>query len=465
MLRLWLSFSRYEKILIVLFALTIPFIHPQVRSDGVCYYSYARSLLIDHNLQFKSDFKDPAHQLLYLAYDGHIFPSPITKTGHLPNYWSVGPAMLWAPFLVIAHGAVAVLNHWGWQISPDGHSWPYLAAMAGATALYGFWGLLLSYQLARNYGDERWAFLATLGIWLGTSVPAYLYVDPSWPHAHSVFCMSLFLWYWLRTRNSRTPQQWVILGLITGLMLDVRFDCVVFLLTPFLESLFAFYNARKAGQSASYLLRPLFYGKVLYAAGVLVAFLPTLITRQIIFGNPLRFGMYTSQPWNWTSPAFLKVLFSPNHGLLVFAPILFLALAGLFLLCRGPYPEGKIYLTIVLAFYCLISFAPWWDGTIGLGNRYFISLTPLFVIGLTVFFSRASRIWRGMRAATWRFATVTVLLIMWNLGLVYQWTTELMPVYTKVYWDEVLYNQFRTVPGLVLEDLAKKFVPQRNSRM
>lgn len=462
MLRIWMSLSRYEKTLILLFFLTIPFIHAQVRSDGVAYYGYARSLLIDHNLQFASDFSDPAHQLLYLAYGGRIFPNPITKTGHLPNYWSVGPAMLWSPFLVIAHGTVAGLNRLGWKIPPDGHSWPYLVAMAGATALYGFWGLLLSYRLARNYGEERWAFLATLGIWLGTSLPVYIYVDPSWPHAHSVFCTSLFLWYWLRTRNSRTPQQWIILGLIAGLMLDVRFDCIVFLLVPLLESLSAYHEARKGGQSAS-LLRTFFYSQAIYASGLLIAFLPTLITRQIIFGSPFRFGAYTSHPWNWTSPAFAKVLFSPNHGLLVFAPILFLALAGLFFLFRGPYPEGKIYVTTTLAFYCLISFAPWWDGTTGLGNRYFISLTPLFVIGLTVVFSRASGIWRDMRAATWRLATITVLLLLWNLGLVYQWTTELMPVYTQVYWDEVLYNQFRTVPGLVLQDLAKKFSPARSS--
>ncbi len=463
MLRFWRSLSRYEKALIILFVLTIPFVHARVAGDGVGYYAYARSLLIDHNLQFAGDWDNPAKELLCILLDGRLIQNPITKTGHLPNFWSVGPAMLWSPFLVAAHLTVLVLNRLGWQVSADGRSLPYLVAMAGATALYGFTGIFLSYRLARNYVQERWAFLATLGIWLGSSLPVYIYVDPSWSHAHSVFCTSFFLWYWLRTRKSRTNKQWVILGLISGLMIDVRFDSVVFLLAPLLESLSGYYGAWRSRQNAPQLLRRLSYTNVLYATSVLVAFLPTLVTRQIIFGSPLGFGMYTSQPWNWTSPAFVGVLFSSNHGLLVFTPILVLAIAGLFMLCRSAYPEGMTYVAITLALYCLISFFPWWHSTVGLGNRYFVSLTPIFVVGLAVTFSRAVRVWRDARAATWRVGTITVLLLVWNLGLVYQWSTYLIPVRTQVYWDEVLYNQFRVVPGQLLQDLAKRFLPLRNT--
>jgi len=465
MLRFWRSLARYERVLIILFALTVPFVHAQVSGDGIGYYAYARSLLIDHNLQFAGDWNDPKNELLYVYLDGHIIPNPITKTGHLPNYWSVGPAMMWTPFLVAAHWTVLGLDGLGWHIPADGHSWPYLVAMAGATTLYGFAGLFLSYRLARRYVEERWAFMAILGIWLGTSLPAYIYVQPSLSHAHSAFCSSLFFWYWLRTGSSRTKRQWMILGLISGLMIDVRFDSIVLLLAPFLESLSAYAVAWRARQTAPDLLRRLSYSNALSAIGVLVAFLPTLITRQIIFGNPFRFGMYTSQPWNWTSPAFVAVLFSTSHGLLVFAPILALALIGLFLLCRSEYPEAKIYLTVTLAFYCLISFFPWWHSTPGLGNRYFISLTPLFVIGVAVTFSDAVRIWGDVRAATWRLGTITALLVAWNLGLVYQWSTLLLSNRTEVHWDEVLYNQFRVVPGQLLKDLGERFLPERTTKV
>lgn len=463
MLSFWRSLSRCEKTLIILLILTIPFIHAQVRGDGIGYYAYARSLLIDHNLQFAGDWKNPSEEIMKIFLEGHrIIPNPLTKTGHLPNHWSVGPAMLWSPFLVIAHFIVLGLNRLGWTIAADGHSWPYLTAMAGATALYTFTGIYLSFLLAKHYVEERWAFLATLGIWLGSSLPIYIYVDPSWSHGHSVFCTSLFVWYWQRSRPSRTYRQWVTLGLISGLMIDVYFANAVFFLAPFLESLPAYYGAWRVRQTAPRLLGKLSFSHILYLGSVFMAFLPTLITRQIVFGSPFRSGLYTSQPWNWTSPAFVGVLFSSNHGLLVCTPVLLLAIVGLFLLCRSAYGDGIKYLAITLAFYCLISFFPWWHSTIGLGNRYFISLTPLFVVGLAVTFSHAARLWQDARAATWRLGTITVLLVVWNLGLVYQWSTNLMAIRTRVYWDEVLYNQLRVVPGEVLHDLRKRFLPRRN---
>src|SRR5213079_848613 len=91
--------------------------------------------------------------------------SVYTETGHISNLFSIGPALLWAPFLLAAHGIVLLCNAYGAHIPADGFSFPYLLAMALGTAIYGFLGLLFSYSLARKYVEERWAFLATLGIW------------------------------------------------------------------------------------------------------------------------------------------------------------------------------------------------------------------------------------------------------------------------------------------------------------
>src|SRR5437016_12005944 len=93
-------------------------------------------------------------------------------------------------------------------------------------------------------------------------------------------------------------------------------------------------------------------------------------------------GPYALSTWNWASPAFERVLFSTDHGLFVFTPILVLAIAGLF--CRWILDKvvGAICLTITLVFYGLVSCYPWWYGNVGFGNRFFISLTPIFILGL-----------------------------------------------------------------------------------
>src|SRR5213079_79962 len=144
--------------------------------------------------------------------------SVYTETGHISNLFSIGPALLWAPFLLAAHGIVLLCNAYGAHIPADGFSFPYLLAMALGTAIYGFLGLLFSYSLARKYVEERWAFLSTLGIWGATSLPVYMYFNPAWSHAHSAFAIALFLWYWDRTRDCRTFLQWSLLGFLGGLM-------------------------------------------------------------------------------------------------------------------------------------------------------------------------------------------------------------------------------------------------------
>ena len=98
------------------------------------------------------------------------------------------------------------------SVKADGFSLPYLLAGALATALYGFLGLCVSFGLARRYVGDTWAFLATLGMWFASSLPVYLYFNPFYSHAHSVFAAAVFLWYWQRTRPQRSLAQWAILG-------------------------------------------------------------------------------------------------------------------------------------------------------------------------------------------------------------------------------------------------------------
>ena len=460
-LRLWRSRSMYERALFLLFVLSIPFLDAYVAGDGIGFYAYVRSPLIDHNFNFSSDWENPKRDLQELFLLDHFVENPITKTGHLPNYYPVGPAILWSPFLITGHLAVLVSNRIGAHIPADGHSWPYMVAMAGATAFYGFAGLVLSFAVARRLVAERWAFWATIGIWIGTPLPVFMYLCPSWPHTHSVFVNALFLWYWLRTRGTRTPRQWLLLGLLGGLMIEVHYPTVVFLLAPAYEVVAAYANAWKTRFQDTHALVESVQRHLLFAVAFFIALLPTFVTREIVFGSPFSVGAYSL--WNWKSPAFGPVLFSSSHGLFVFAPILVLAIAGLFCLARLQTALGAICVSIVVAFYCIIAFYPWWDGIFGIGNRYFLSLTPVFILGLGCAFGFAERLWRTERAAALRLVPLTLVLVIWNLGLIYQWKTHLLPWYSTVNWEEIVYNQFRIVPGQVLHDLSAKFCIQCKS--
>jgi len=439
--------TTYQRILILLFVATIPLSNPWVRGDGVGYYAYARSLLIERRLDFVKDWEHGNESFVMGRVDssGHVLADQYTSTGRIANLWSIGPSLLWLPFLALTHAGVLFADHFGAHIPPNGFSSPYLIAMAVATSAYGFLGLWLSFSLARKYFSESAAFLATLGIWWATSLPVYMYFNPSWSHAHSAFVVSLFLWFWHRTQQDRTVAQWVVLGLISGLMMDVYYPNGIFLLIPLLEAVPRYWETVKSRFRKNSEAMSLFPRHLLYLGAFLVSLLPTLISRRIIFGAALKTGYMPAEAWKWRSPAFWSVLWSADHGLLSWTPILVLATIGLVLFLKVDRPLATKLIVCTLAFYVLIAIYPDWDGLSSFGNRFFVSLTPIFVLGLTAFFDYLARGWREKRG---RIAAVafTAILIAWNLGLIYQWGTHLIPARGPISWRAAAYNQVAVVP-------------------
>src|SRR5487761_962685 len=121
------ALNKYDKILILIFVLTLPLVNPWVRGDGVGYYAYARSLIVGHNLDFAPDWlaANESFRLGRVDSDGHLKPSEYTPTGHLDNHFTIGPAIMWSPFMFAAHVAVLGADRLGAHIPADGFSWPY----------------------------------------------------------------------------------------------------------------------------------------------------------------------------------------------------------------------------------------------------------------------------------------------------------------------------------------------------
>src|SRR5260370_21939592 len=97
--------SLHAKLLFLLFLLTLPFVNPSVRGDGVGYYAYLQSPLIDHDLSFENDYLAGNKSFVMSRVDaqGHLLPELYTKTGHIENHFTLRPATLSAPVLVTFH--------------------------------------------------------------------------------------------------------------------------------------------------------------------------------------------------------------------------------------------------------------------------------------------------------------------------------------------------------------------------
>jgi len=453
-------FTVNEKLLFFLFLLTLPLANPWVRGDGVGYYAYLRSALIDHDLRFENDYLAANKSFVFFHVDaqGRLLPSEYTKTGYVENHFSVGPAILWAPVLLAVHGSVLLADHFGAHVAADGYSHPYLVGMALTTACYGYLSLFLAFRITRKYFDDRWSFIATVAIWLASSLPVYMYFNPSWSHAHSAFTVALFLWYWDRTRLQRTAGQWAILGLMAGLMGNVYYPNVILLIFPALEVLSNWRERQKGSVQLAVPIQKLALHCVVFLVVFFGSLFPTLITRQIIYGGPFETGYPPISTWNWTSPVLLKILFSSDHGMFAWTPVLILASLGILFLIKRDALLGVASLLTFLVFYYFIASYSDWDGISSFGNRFFVSLTPIFILGLAALLSSISS-WMGTTTRALAVACpVLTLLAVWNAGLIFQWGTHLVPARGEISWSAMIRNQFVEVPRQMTHSLETYFV-------
>src|SRR5262245_23351697 len=92
--------------------------------DTIQYYAYLRSLVIDRDLDFTNDY-----ELLYTREAGpaadNVWLTSRTPRGRPPNLMSIGPALLWSPFFLVAYVAVATLRSVGWSMPLDGIAAPF----------------------------------------------------------------------------------------------------------------------------------------------------------------------------------------------------------------------------------------------------------------------------------------------------------------------------------------------------
>ncbi len=443
------------RILLILLLVSLPLLNPWVRGDGVGYYAFARAPLIQHNLDFAPDYEHANEGFREARLDATGTPKKEFRTinGHLDNHFTIGPALMWTPFLLIAHAGVLTARALGSQVHANGFSLPYLIAMAFGTLVYGFAALLLSYRVAGEFVAERWALLATIAIWWASSLPVYMFFNPSWSHAHSAFAVALFFWYWLRTRGERKVVQWFALALIAGLMMNVYYPNALVLALLIPEAIASYRADFKAETGLSQKLARLFACHCLFCAAVLVSLLPTFLTRYFVYGGFFETGYVPISQWAWRSPWFLALLFSANHGLFSWTPLLLIATGGLFLFWRRFPAIGIPVICALLAFYYFMAAYPDWAGISSYGNRFFVSLTVFFVLGLAAVLDAIAAHFHSRALASALLGAALSIFIVWNLGLIFQWGAHLIPARGPVSWSVVTENQFHQVPRQIAAQL------------
>lgn len=275
-------------------------------------------------------------------------------------------------------------------------------AQSLGSAFLAFLGLWLSYRLALRFAKPPAALIATIAIWLASSLPVYVYVVPFAAHAAAMFAVALFLTMCVAVRDGRgTRARWLVLG-VTGILAAVA------------------------------------------------------VARQL---DP---GWLTSRNVpvvHWTRPELFATAFSTDHGAFLWTPILLVALLGLCVAIRRQPALGAAFAAVgaLLLYFVAAYDAP---AAASYGGRLLIPLTPICVAGLAALTdalagSRGRVAWAGV-------VTVVALMILWNFGLMLQWGTGLIPDRGPVDFRQAARNQVTVVPRAA-KDFVIRYVNDRKA--
>jgi hypothetical protein len=379
-------------------------------TDGVGYFSYLRSLVFDHDLDFHNEYA-------YLWWEIEYTPGAldIPRTGLAGNLYSIGPAVLWAPFYLLAHATSLMARLAGAQVDTDGYGLVYQCGISSSTILYVTVGSLLTYRVCRRCFPPAISLLAMSGVWLASSLLHYTVAAPDMSHGISFFAVSLFVFVWHSPR-SRTYKEWAALGLIAGLMTLVRWQDLLYVSVLAVEAIQASIDGR--GRQLA-ILREYLKGAIVAGLVAVVVFAPQMLAWNTLYGSPIAVPQGGSF-FDWLHPNLLEYLFSTRHGLYTWTPIALLATVGLVPLWRR---HSKVALALVAAllaqWYLNSATTDWWAHG-SFGARRFVSATPLLAIGLAAITEHVAN--RSRHGYIAMLGTVGALVV-WNFlfDLQYSW--------------------------------------------
>jgi hypothetical protein len=405
-------------VLFVAFVLCLLFVFhwgfERAASDGREYFVQVRSLVIDGDLDFENE-----NAAFGVRGTAEIYP--------------FGAPLLWVPFFVACHLWFMALNAVGGGFAVDGFANPYQRAIGLGTLIYGCIGLLLAYRLLRDYFSATLSAVATVAACCGSFVIWYLVVENSMVHGISMFSTALFLFLWHRTRARRTVGQWGLLGASAGLMSMVRWQDAVFAVTPVILDV-----ARAGDETDRSRARSMVVRLTTFAAAAVVAFMPQLIFWKVVRGSWLSvptgehaMGLPSHHVWD--------VLFSPNHGLLSWTPIVYLALLGLLVFFRRDRVLAIVLGAAFVAQVCINgAVSVWWGGS-GFGARRFANCFPVFAVGLA-----SCLAWLARRPLLAPMAVVGVL-IAGNAAFMWEMRMQRLPSGEGISFDRILTRLYERV--------------------
>jgi hypothetical protein len=311
-------------------------------------------------------------------------------TGNIVNgkrliLYTSGVAMLQTPFFLIAHAIAKPLGY-----EADGYSPPYKTLIFFGNIFYvmlGLWFLrkILTCPEAIGRGYDFSELTVSLTLFLiafGTNLHYFTVYSGYMSHSYLFALYAFLIWHTIQFYAKPNAKNMFLMGFFTGLIAVTRPLDALIVVVPLLYGIFSWASLKQRFQF-------FINHKMLVVAGLIGAFLallPQLIYWKQITGHWV-FNSYLDNPFIYKLTQIRAGLIGFKNGWLVYTPIMFFALIGIYFMWKKKDATTALRLPIALFFppyICYVYF--WWcfNYINGFGSRPMIDTYALLAIPLSI---------------------------------------------------------------------------------
>ena len=347
-----------------------------IKDDVVSYYAYLPATFIFNDLNFEF-IKD-----LPKDFEGTIWVQT-APNGNPILRMTMGMAILWTPFFLIAHGVAHILG-----VSALGYSWPYSFSIFFATLFFLFVGLYFMRKILIRYFSDVTISVVLILVVMATNLMYYVISEPGMTHVYNFGLINLFIYIsfkWIEKPNLKYS---VILGLLAGIIVLIRPVNIIVLLFPALIDITSF---------SGFLHRIQKNWKMILIAGVsaFLVLVPQLLYWKSQSGHFI-FNSYMEQgKFYFLRPQIINGLFSYRKGWLLYTPVMIFAFLGFFWIKKHiANLVLPIVVFLIIDIYVVFSWWCWWYGG-SFGSRPMVDIYGIMAIPLAAFIERVvtSKAW------------------------------------------------------------------------
>ena len=315
--------------------------------------------------------------------------------------FTYGVAFLLSPFFVAVHYVTKLAGiPQDWAFAPVYHKMVDIGAV-----VYLVLGLFFVTRFLKKYTGDLIASLTALVLFTGTNLFYYTVTDSLMSHVYSFFLVALFLFF-LKKHLDQPGRMlhWVIVSLAFAFAILIRPTAillvgVILLLdvrksTGFVERLKFFFMSKRL----PILLLVTF-----------VVWIPQMAYYRYLTVNFIDYSYAGENFPNLLSPRLPELWFSTINGLFTYTPMMFLVVAGTYLMIRRKTANG--WMSLIMFFSLSYIFSSWWCWYFGcaFSQRSFTDFLPLLSVPLAYLLE-----WSGEAVKKYRTVAIGLLILLFS---------------------------------------------------